>query len=121
VRRESTDIEDVFIGHIGAMDTFALALRRAAAMHESGVVQRMVDQRYASYADGIGAKVCVRCSAQCCVGAAAFGSVRQMDLGSICADRGVFAHVGSEGVLKTEQNSVEVIVAIVCVEREQEL
>jgi hypothetical protein len=57
VRRESTDIEDVFIGHIGAMDTFALALRRAAAMHESGVVQRMVDQRYASYADGIGAKV----------------------------------------------------------------
>jgi xylose isomerase len=58
VRRESTDIEDIFIGHIGAMDTFALALRRAAAMHESGVVQRMVEQRYASYADGIGAKVC---------------------------------------------------------------
>lgn len=31
------------------MDTFALALRRAAAMHSSGQLDAMVDARYASY------------------------------------------------------------------------
>jgi xylose isomerase len=31
VRRESTDLEDYFIGHIGAMDTFARGLKAALA------------------------------------------------------------------------------------------
>jgi xylose isomerase len=30
VRRESTDVEDIFLGHIGAMDCFAKGLRVAA-------------------------------------------------------------------------------------------
>ena len=32
VRRESTDIEDLFIGHINGMDCYARGLRAAAAM-----------------------------------------------------------------------------------------
>ena len=57
VRRESTDIEDIFIGHIGAMDCFALALKRAAAMHTSGLIDNLVTARYASYTTGIGAQI----------------------------------------------------------------
>eukprot|EP00750_Incisomonas_marina_P013298 INCI17283.2.p1 GENE.INCI17283.2~~INCI17283.2.p1 ORF type:complete len:454 (-),score=82.56 INCI17283.2:1112-2473(-) len=42
VRRESTDIEDMFISHIGAMDTFARGLRAAAAIIQ--VRQSLGDQ-----------------------------------------------------------------------------
>lgn len=57
VRRESTDVEDLFIAHIGAMDTFALALRRMAELHSSGVLSGMVAARYASYDSGLGARI----------------------------------------------------------------
>ena len=36
VRRQSTDKYDLFYGHIGAMDTMALALKIAARMIEDG-------------------------------------------------------------------------------------
>eukprot|EP00455_Lapot_gusevi_P041884 TRINITY_DN4907_c0_g1_i1.p1 TRINITY_DN4907_c0_g1~~TRINITY_DN4907_c0_g1_i1.p1 ORF type:complete len:444 (-),score=138.98 TRINITY_DN4907_c0_g1_i1:193-1524(-) len=49
VRRESSDLEDLFIAHIGAMDTFALALRRAAAMLQDGVLDEMLRNRYLSF------------------------------------------------------------------------
>lgn len=42
VRRESTDLEDLFIAHIGAMDAFARGLRNAAKMTEEGVLQNML-------------------------------------------------------------------------------
>jgi xylose isomerase len=32
----------LFIGHIGAMDTYALGLRKAAKMKEEGVLKSMV-------------------------------------------------------------------------------
>jgi len=57
VRRESTDVEDMFIGHIGAMDTFARALRNAAKVIEDNVLPKMVSERYSSYNSGIGKKI----------------------------------------------------------------
>jgi len=57
VRRESTDPEDIFIAHIGAMDCFALALRRMVDLHESKVLEKMVAARYSSYDSGFGATI----------------------------------------------------------------
>jgi xylose isomerase len=57
VRRESTDVEDLFIGHIGAMDTFALALKRVAAMYADGVLSSLVAERYSSYTTGLGSQI----------------------------------------------------------------
>ncbi|XP_053084032.1 xylose isomerase isoform X1 [Pangasianodon hypophthalmus] len=57
VRRESTDLEDLFIAHIGAMDAFARGLRNAAKMIEEGVLQNMLRERYMSFSLGIGQKV----------------------------------------------------------------
>ena len=56
VRRESVDLEDIFIGHIGAMDTFARALQVAHALRErSGIVERK-NGRYTSFDAGDGAR-----------------------------------------------------------------
>ncbi|KAF0044984.1 hypothetical protein F2P81_001513 [Scophthalmus maximus] len=57
VRRESTDLEDLFIAHIGAMDAFARGLRNAARITEDGVVAGMVKERYSSFSHGLGRKV----------------------------------------------------------------
>ncbi|KAF5879918.1 xylose isomerase-like, partial [Clarias magur] len=57
VRRESTDLEDLFIAHIGAMDAFARGLRNAAKMIEEGIMQNMLRERYMSFSLGIGLKV----------------------------------------------------------------
>lgn len=38
VRRESTDPQDLFIAHIGAMDSFARGLRNAARIISDGVM-----------------------------------------------------------------------------------
>jgi len=43
VRRESTDVIDMFIAHIGAMDTYARGLRNAARLIEEGVLKQYVD------------------------------------------------------------------------------
>lgn len=42
VRRESTDLEDLFIAHIGAMDAFARGLRNAVRITEDGIVGDMM-------------------------------------------------------------------------------
>jgi len=47
VRRESTEVEDLFIGHINGMDNYARGLLSAAKMIEEGVVDGMVASRYA--------------------------------------------------------------------------
>lgn len=58
VRRESTDPVDLFIGHIGAMDTYAAGLRRAAKMKEDGTIQTMLEERYRSWkTQGLGQKI----------------------------------------------------------------
>lgn len=45
VRRESTDLEDLFIAHIGAMDAFARGLRNAIQIIEDGLIAGMVKVR----------------------------------------------------------------------------
>lgn len=42
VRRESTDPEDLFIAHIGAMDAFARGLRNAVSICEDGLLANLV-------------------------------------------------------------------------------
>ncbi len=49
VRRESTNLQDMFIAHIGAMDCFALALRKMARLFEEKKYEALVKQRYASF------------------------------------------------------------------------
>ena len=53
-RRNSTDLEDIFIAHIAAMDAMARALESAAALLEESPIQKMVAERYASFDEGIG-------------------------------------------------------------------
>lgn len=57
LRRESTDLDDMFIGHIAAMDTFAHGLKVAAKMIEDGFPADFIKDRYASYDSGIGADI----------------------------------------------------------------
>jgi xylose isomerase len=49
VRRESVDPMDLVVGHVAAMDCYALGLRRAAALQLDGTLPRMVQERYASF------------------------------------------------------------------------
>ncbi|XP_076810475.1 xylose isomerase-like [Clavelina lepadiformis] len=57
VRRESSDVADMLISHIGAMDCFAKALRVAAKIKQDGVLDKMKQERYASFGSGLGAKL----------------------------------------------------------------
>jgi len=57
VRRESVDLEDIFIAHIGAMDAWALGLKNAARMREQGITINDVKKRYSSWDEGLGAKI----------------------------------------------------------------
>jgi len=54
IRRNSTDLEDLFIAHIGAMDVMARALETAAAILEESPYEKMLSDRYASYDAGKG-------------------------------------------------------------------
>ncbi len=56
VRRESVDLEDIFIGHIGGMDTFARALDIAFRIRESSTLPERKMQRYSSFDAGDGAR-----------------------------------------------------------------
>lgn len=53
-RRNSTDPEDIFIAHIGGMDTFARALLAAADILEHSDYSKMRKERYASFDEGEG-------------------------------------------------------------------
>ncbi|MDE5733026.1 MAG: xylose isomerase [Bacteroidales bacterium] len=55
-RRNSTDLDDIFIAHIAAMDAMARALENAAALLEESPVKKMVADRYASFDSGLGKK-----------------------------------------------------------------
>ncbi|RKD86015.1 xylose isomerase [Mangrovibacterium diazotrophicum] len=54
IRRNSTDLDDLFIAHIGAMDIMARALETAAAILEDSPYEKMLADRYASYDSGKG-------------------------------------------------------------------
>ena len=54
VRRNSTDMEDIFIAHIAGMDAFARALEVAAGILEDSPYKKMVADRYASFDSGKG-------------------------------------------------------------------
>jgi len=54
IRRNSTDLDDLFIAHIAAMDVMARALETAAAILENSPYEKMVSDRYASYDAGKG-------------------------------------------------------------------
>ena len=53
-RRNSTDLEDIFIAHIAGMDAFAHALEAAAAILEKSPYKKMLTDRYASFDAGKG-------------------------------------------------------------------
>ena len=57
VRRPSTDLADLFHGHIGGMDTMALSLERAATMIENDVLSHKIAQRYAGWNEDLGKKI----------------------------------------------------------------
>ena len=57
LRRGSTDLADLFIGHIGAMDAFARGLQVAEKLQRDGVLKDFIKQRYASYDDGLGQQI----------------------------------------------------------------
>ncbi len=55
-RRNSTDLEDIFIAHIGGMDTFARAAIAAEAILNKSPYKKLRSERYASYDSGEGAR-----------------------------------------------------------------
>ena len=53
-RRNSTDLEDIFIAHIAGMDAMARALLSAADVLEKSPYKKMLEERYASFDNGQG-------------------------------------------------------------------
>src|SRR5574344_324293 len=53
-RRNSTDLEDIFIAHISGMDVMARALESAAALLNESPYKKMFSDRYASFDAGKG-------------------------------------------------------------------
>ena len=56
-RRPSYTAEDMFHAYILGMDAFALGLLKAAKIIEDGRIEGFIEDRYASYKTGIGAKI----------------------------------------------------------------
>ncbi|KAL9339416.1 hypothetical protein Peur_068431 [Populus x canadensis] len=57
LRRESTEVEDIFLAHISGMDTLARGLRSAAKLIQDGSLAELVRKRYQSFDTEIGAQV----------------------------------------------------------------
>ena len=53
-RRNSTDLEDIFIAHIAGMDAMARALLSAVEVLEKSPYKKMLADRYASFDGGKG-------------------------------------------------------------------
>jgi xylose isomerase len=56
IRRNSVDPADLFIAHIGGMDTFAVGLESANRIVADGRIPKFVKRRYSSFDSGEGAK-----------------------------------------------------------------
>jgi len=57
VRRGSFTPEDLFFAHAAGMDSFAVGFKAAYAILQDGALDKLVDERYASYASGIGKQI----------------------------------------------------------------
>jgi xylose isomerase len=57
VRRQSIDAEDLFYGHIGAIDLLAVSVERAAKMIENDRLQAFKDERYKGWGGDLGKKI----------------------------------------------------------------
>jgi xylose isomerase len=57
VRRQSVDPLDLFHAHVGAMDVLALALLRAARLHEEGRLRAALEERYAGWEGPLGREI----------------------------------------------------------------
>ena len=55
IRRNSTDREDLFLAHIGGMDSFAIGLETADRIIKEGKIDGFKKARYASFDTGAGA------------------------------------------------------------------
>jgi xylose isomerase len=75
IRRNSTDIEDVFLAHIGGADTFARALITADNIISSSQYKNLRKERYSSFDGGKGA-------------AFELGSLKLQDLYQIAVENG---------------------------------
>ena len=56
IRRNSTDLKDLFYAHIGGMDVMARSLESAAAIMEDSEYKELRKKRYSSYDSAEGAK-----------------------------------------------------------------
>ncbi|HWV20298.1 MAG TPA: xylose isomerase [Devosia sp.] len=54
VRRQSLDPADLLHGHVGGLDTLARGLKGAAALIEDGEFDKLLDERYAGWDNGLG-------------------------------------------------------------------
>jgi xylose isomerase len=54
LRRQSTDVDDLFHAHIGGMDAYALAFKIARRILAEGKFEQFVKERYASFDTGYG-------------------------------------------------------------------
>lgn len=57
VRRASPESRDLFYGHILGMDSFARGLEVAHSLLKSGDLEEFIEERYASYDEGMGAEI----------------------------------------------------------------
>ncbi|SFE87764.1 xylose isomerase [Paenibacillus algorifonticola] len=57
VRRASFEADDLFLGHIAGMDSFAWGLKAAAKLTEEKILDSIVDNRYRTFKEGIGADI----------------------------------------------------------------
>ncbi|QAY68080.1 xylose isomerase [Paenibacillus protaetiae] len=57
VRRGSFEVDDLFFAHIAGMDSFAWGLKAAAKLIEGRVLDSIIENRYRSFKEGIGADV----------------------------------------------------------------
>ncbi|MCL2008024.1 MAG: xylose isomerase [Treponema sp.] len=56
IRRNSIEPADLFIAHIGGMDTFAVGLEVAQRIIEDAIIPNFIENRYASFKTGDGAR-----------------------------------------------------------------
>jgi xylose isomerase len=56
-RRGSFDETDLFYAHISGMDTFARGLVAANQIIEDGILDNFIEERYASYSEGLGKQI----------------------------------------------------------------
>ncbi|MNN16835.1 Xylose isomerase [compost metagenome] len=57
VRRGSFEPEDLFYAHIAGMDAYAKGLKVAAKMIEDRVFENVIEERYATFKEGIGQEI----------------------------------------------------------------